>query len=74
MGGYKEVSQCIKCKKIYPKGIPYICKKCGARIGRNPTDTEISFNFNLLGRVVLTENAKKVIARKRFFNWEVLEE
>ena len=74
MGSYKEVTQCIKCKKIYSKGIPYICKKCGAKIGRKPTDIEISFNHYLLGRVILTENAKKVIARKRLFKWEVLEE
>lgn len=31
MRGYKPVSRCKDCGKIYDKGIPYICSKCGAR-------------------------------------------
>ena len=38
MGDYKKVCRCKDCGKIYDKGIPYICSKCGAEIGR-PTPT-----------------------------------
>ena len=38
MGDYKKVCRCKVCGKIYDKGIPYICSKCGAEIGR-PTPT-----------------------------------
>lgn len=34
MRGYKPVSRCKDCGKIYDKGIPYICSKCGAEIGK----------------------------------------
>lgn len=38
MRDYKKVCRCRDCGKIYDKGIPYICSKCGAEIGR-PTPT-----------------------------------
>lgn len=30
MRDYKKVCRCRDCGKIYDKGIPYICSKCGA--------------------------------------------
>ena len=38
MRDYKKVCRCRDCGKIYDKGIPYICSKCGAEIGK-PTPT-----------------------------------
>lgn len=65
MGKWKCVVQCNDCKKIYANGIPYICYKCGAEIGRD------SMFLGLL----LTNNARRVIARRRLFKgWEVKQE
>lgn len=73
MGGFKKVNRCKKCGKIYPHGLPLICKRCGAEIAREPTANELIFNHSLQFKVILTKNAEKVIARRRFFKWEVLE-
>lgn len=74
MGGFKKVSRCKRCEKIYPHGLPLICRKCGAEIARKPTATELMFKPSLQFEVFLTDNAEKVIARRRLFKWEVLEE
>ena len=52
MRGYKPVSRCKDCGKIYDKGIPYICSKCGAEIGK-PTPTILQMMG--CGEVTLTE-------------------
>lgn len=65
MGKYKCVSRCKSCNKIYPHGIPEICYKCGARLG-------IENKFVRSGRLILTSDCEKVIAKRRFFKgWEV---
>ena len=73
MGGFKKVSRCKKCGKIYPHNLPLICRKCGAEIARKPTTIELAFKPALQFVVFLTDNAEKVIARRKFFKWEVLE-
>ncbi len=70
MRGYKTVSRCKDCGKIYEKGIPYICSKCGAEIGR-PTPMLLQMMGS--GEVTLTEKCEKVIARKSLFGWKVRE-
>lgn len=74
MSGFKKVNRCKKCGKIYPHNLPLICKRCGTEIAREPTATELIFNHSLQFKVFLTDNAEKVIARRKFFKWEVLEE
>lgn len=61
MRGYKPVSRCKDCGKIYDKGIPYICSKCGAEIGK-PTPTILQMMG--CGEVTLTEKCEKVVAKK----------
>lgn len=61
MGDYKKVCRCKVCGKIYDKGIPYICSKCGAEIGR-PTPTILQMMGS--GEVTLTEKCEKVVAKK----------
>lgn len=61
MRGYKLVSRCKDCGKIYDKGIPYICSKCGAEIGK-PTPTILQMMG--CGEVTLTEKCEKVVAKK----------
>lgn len=61
MRGYKQVSRCKDCGKIYDKGIPYICSKCGAEIGK-PTPTILQMME--CGEVTLTEKCEKVVAKK----------
>lgn len=61
MRGYKQVSRCKDCGKIYDKGIPYICSKCGAEIGK-PTPTILQMMG--CGEVTLTEKCEKVVAKK----------
>lgn len=31
---WRRVNRCKECGQIYKRGIPFICKKCGAEIGR----------------------------------------
>lgn len=61
MRGYKTVCRCKVCGKIYDKGIPYICSKCGAEIGK-PTPTILQMMG--CGEVTLTEKSEKVVAKK----------
>lgn len=70
MGEYIKVCRCRDCGKIYEKGIPYICSKCGAEIGR-PTPMLLQMMGS--GEVTLTEKCEKVIARKSLFGWKVRE-
>ena len=62
--------RCRDCGKIYDKGIPYICSKCGAEIGR-PTPTILQMMGS--GEVTLTEKCEKVVAKKGLFGWKVRE-
>lgn len=55
MRDYKKVCRCRDCGKIYDKGIPYICSKCGAEIGR-PTPTILQMMGS--GEVTLTEKCE----------------
>lgn len=68
MSNWKEVCRCKDCGRVYPESIPYICKVCGARIGK-----ESSILTQALGGgpVTLTDKCEKVIARKKLFGWEV---
>lgn len=68
MDGYREVSRCKECGKIYENGIPYICKKCGTKIG---TETPIIVQALGYKKVTLTDNCEKVIAKKTLFGWKV---
>lgn len=52
MSDYKKVSRCKECGEIYPKGIPYICRKCGVTIG---TPTPMIFQALGHGPVTLTD-------------------
>lgn len=61
MGDYKKVCRCKDCGKIYDKGIPYICSKCGAEIGK-PTPTILQMMG--CGEVTLTENARRLLLKK----------
>ena len=70
MRDYKKVCRCRDCGKIYDKGIPYICSKCGAEIGR-PTPTILQMMGS--GEVTLTEKCEKVVAKKGLFGWKVRE-
>lgn len=60
---YIEVRQCADCKKVYKK-VPYICKKCGARLLEDK-----SFLFTT--EVHRTDKCKVVIAKKTLFGWKV---
>ena len=70
MGDYKKVCRCKVCGKIYDKGIPYICSKCGAEIGR-PTPTILQMMGS--GEATLTEKCEKVVAKKGLSGWRVRE-
>lgn len=70
MRGYKKVCRCRDCGKIYDKGIPYICSKCGAEIGK-PTPTILQMMG--CGEVTLTEKSEKIVAKKGLFGWKVRE-
>ena len=70
MRDYKKVCRCRDCGKIYDKGIPYICSKCGAEIGK-PTPTILQMMG--CGEVTLTEKSEKVVAKKGLFGWKVRE-
>lgn len=70
MRDYKKVCRCRDCGKIYDKGIPYICSKCGAEIGR-PTPTILQMMGS--GEVTLTEKCEKVVTKKGLFGWKVRE-
>lgn len=69
--GYIKVSRCKECGEIYPNGIPYICKKCGAEIG---TPTPMLLQALGCGEVTLTDKCEKVVAKKGLFGWKVREE
>lgn len=69
MGCWKKVVRCKCCNKIYSDGTPEICEKCGV----------VLTTTNLLIRTVtdnkyciITDNAEKVIARRRFLKWVIL--
>ena len=59
MGDYKKVCRCKVCGKIYDKGIPYICSKCGAEIGR-PTPTILQ----MMGSGEVQKNARRLLLKK----------
>lgn len=67
---WKKVNRCRECGKIYEKGIPYICRKCGAEIGR-PTSLLVQAIGG--GPVTLTGKSEKVIAKRCLFGWRVRE-
>lgn len=70
MGRWKEVAMCKECGKVYPSGAPYICRKCGGRLGiRN------AFTKMVAGREIMrpTKNLEIVTARRRLFKWEMKE-
>ena len=69
--GYMKVCRCKECGKIYPNGIPYICKGCGAEIG---IPTPMLLQALGQGEVTLTDKCEKVIAKKSFFGWKVRRE
>lgn len=69
--GYMKVCRCKECGEIYPNGIPYICKKCGAEIG---TPTPMLLQALGHGEVSLTDKCEKVVAKKGLFGWKVREE
>jgi len=69
--GYMKVCRCKECGEIYPNGIPYICKKCGAEIG---TLTPMILQALGHGEVSLTDKCEKVVAKKGLFGWKVREE
>lgn len=71
MSEYKEVCRCKECGEIYDKGIPYICRKCGVRIG---TSTPLVMQMLGHGEVTLTEKCEKVIAKKVLFGWKIRKE
>lgn len=67
MSKYRYVSRCKVCGKIYPMGISRVCSKCGTTLG-----VESSILGN--GKLRLTNNCERVIARKKLFKgWEVKE-
>lgn len=71
MGDYKKVSRCKECGEIYPNGIPYICRKCGATIG---TPTPMIFQALGHGPVTLTDKCEMVVAKKTIFGWKIRKE
>lgn len=70
MSDWKKVCRCKECEKIYPSGIPLICRKCGTEIGIN---TPMLLQMLGHGEVTLTEKCEKVIAKKSLFGWKVKE-
>lgn len=68
--GWKIVKRCKECGRVYENGIPYICKKCGAEIGR-PTPMLIQ----AIGGepITLTDKCEKVVARKGLLGWKIRE-
>lgn len=70
MGDWKRVCRCKECGKIYPSGIPLICKKCGTEIGRMTPYTGASI---ITGEVTLTEKCEKVMAKQGIWGWKVQE-
>ena len=68
MGKWKAVCRCKECGKIYPKGIPYICGRCGALIGEK---TPIILQALGGGEVTLTSKCEKVIAKQGIFGWKI---
>lgn len=80
MGKFKEVAQCKKCGKIYQNGIPIFCYKCGSELREElPTIPFPTSYFGLMvnekakGKLRLTDNCEKVIARRKMFRWEIKE-
>lgn len=68
MGSYKEVSRCKECGKIYDRGVPKICMKCGTQLGSTAALSWLLGN----GLIVTDPNkVKKVIARRRLFRWQI---
>ena len=57
MGRWREVTQCQVCKRLYQKPVPDICYKCGIRL-REPVG-------------LLTVDAVNVVARRKWFRWEI---
>lgn len=64
-----EVVQCNGCKKIYPGITPNVCGKCAARLAKRDELAAIVWGKD--ARVLV--NAKRIVARKRLFGWEVKE-
>ena len=70
MAGYREVGRCMECGKIYGNGIPYICDKCGERIGIKTPEILQALGH---GKVTLTDKCEKIIAKRTLFGWKVKE-
>jgi hypothetical protein len=70
MADWKRVNRCKECEEIYQNGIPYICRKCGAEIGK-PTPMLLQALGH--GEVTLTDKCEQVIAKKTLFGWKVRE-
>ena len=70
MGRYREVFRCMECGKIYENGIPYICDKCGARIGIKTPEILQAFGS---GEVTLTDKCENIIEKWTLFGWNVKE-
>ena len=68
MDGYREVSRCKECGKIYGNRIQYICDKCGAGIGIKTPEILQAF---WRGEVTLTDKCEKIIAKRTLFGWKV---
>ncbi len=80
MGYFREVARCKKCGKIYQNGIPIFCYKCGTKLGEEfPTIPFPTSYFGIMvnelnqGKLKLTDNCEKVIARRKLFGWEIKE-
>lgn len=65
MSKWKEVVRCKNCGKIYPRAVPLICEKCGTEIAKRDSFWEI---LGIDG--IMTDNAEKVIARRKLLGWE----
>lgn len=68
---WRRVNRCKECGQIYKRGIPFICKKCGAEIGR---ETPIIMQALGGGPVTLTDKCEKVIAKKTLLGWRIRKE
>lgn len=81
MGKFKELIRCKKCGKIYENGIPIICYKCGVELGEEPISIPFPTSyFGLMvnemnkGKLKITDNCERIVARRKLFHWEIKED